>query len=173
MLVCKFRKNAKNDDGFRDYLKTSKSDLFVLDLSDCTLIECIDKMCEIKSLSHPIIEQNYRMLVNKLIDVKERFNCTIMSSMISSVFWNHFVPFLSEQNLKYSTIGQLKTNLITVLNWVSKYGVKLNPSYNEVDILNYIPSKISLTPDEVSYLIGYIVQRMYRVFKNFIEKGVF
>lgn len=63
MLACKFSKNAKNDDGFRDYLKTSKSDLFVLDLSDCTLIECIDKMCEIKSLSHPRIEQNYRMLV--------------------------------------------------------------------------------------------------------------
>ena len=47
MLECKFRKNANNNDGFRDYLKTSKSDLFVLDLSNCTLIECIDKMCDI------------------------------------------------------------------------------------------------------------------------------
>ena len=79
--------------------------MFVLDLSDCTLIECIDKMCEIKSLSHPRIEQNYRMLVNKLIGVEERFNCTIMPSMISSVFWNHFVPFISDQGFKYSTIG--------------------------------------------------------------------
>ena len=57
MLACKFRKNAKNDDGFRYYLKTSKQICLFLDLSDCTLIECIDKMCEIKSLSHPRIEQ--------------------------------------------------------------------------------------------------------------------
>jgi hypothetical protein len=37
----------------------------------------------------------------------------------------------------------VKANLIAVLNWSSKYGVKLNPSYSEVDIPNYIPSKIS------------------------------
>lgn len=78
MLEYKFRKNANNNDGFHDYLKTSKSDLFVLDLNNCTLIECIDKMCDIKSLSHPRIKQNYRMLINKIIDVKERFNCKIM-----------------------------------------------------------------------------------------------
>jgi integrase len=46
----------------------------------------------------------------------------------------------------------VKANLIAVLNWSSKYGVKLNPSYSEVDIPNYIPSKISLTPDEISHI---------------------
>lgn len=170
MLECKFRKNANNNDGFRDYLKTSKSDLFVLDLSNCTLIECIDKMCEIKSLSHPRIEQNYRMLVNKLIDVEERFNCTIMPSMISSVFWNHFVPFLSDQGLKYSTIGHIKTSLIAVLNWSSKYGVKLNPSYNEVDIPNYMSSKISITPDEISHIYHFKIGQDESY--NFREKRV-
>ena len=120
--------------GFREYLTSSMSDMFSLDLSRCTLIECITKMCEIKSRSHPKIKQNYRMLVNKLEDIEKQFGCTIMPAMISSVFWNHFVPFLAEQGLKYSTIGHVKANLIAVLNWSSKYGVKLNPSYSEVDI---------------------------------------
>jgi integrase len=75
-----------------------------------------------------------------------------MPAMISSVFWNHFIPFLADQGLKYSTIGHVKANLIAVLNWSSKYGVKLNPSYSEVDIPNYIPNKISLTPDEISHI---------------------
>jgi integrase len=75
-----------------------------------------------------------------------------MPAMITSVFWNHFIPFLADKGLKYSTIGHLKANLIAVLNWSSKYGVKLNPSYSEVDIPNYIPSKISLTPDEISHI---------------------
>jgi integrase len=109
-------------------------------------------MCEIKERSHPKIKQNYRMLVNKLEDIERQFGCTIMPAMISSVFWNYFIPYLAAQNLKYSTIGHLKANLIAVLNWSSKYGVKLNPSYSEVDIPNYTASKISLTPDEISQI---------------------
>ena len=138
--------------GFREYLTSSMGNMFALDLSSCSVIECINKMCEIKSRSHPKIRQNYRMLVAKLKSIEQEFGCTIMPAMISSVFWNHFVPFLADQKLKYSTIGHVKANLIAVLNWSSKYGVKLNPSYSEVDIPNYIPSKISLTPDEISHI---------------------
>lgn len=140
------------DNGFGEYLATSMGNMFTLDLTNSTLIECIDKMCEIKSRSHPNIRQNYRMLVKKLQIIQQMYGCTIMPAMISGVFWNHFIPFLADQGLKYSTIGHIKANLITVLNWSSKYGVKLNPSYSEVDIPNYIPSKISLTPDEISHI---------------------
>ena len=139
-------------EGFREYLISSKDNMFTLDLSSYTLIECIRKMCEIKSRSHPQITQNYRMLVRKLEELEKMFGCTIFPAMITSVFWNHFIPFLADQGLKYSTIGHVKANLIAVLNWSSKYGVKLNPSYSEVDIPNYVPSKISLTPDEISHI---------------------
>ena len=160
--------NANN--GFREYLASSMGNMFALDLTNCTVIECIDKMCEIKSRSHPKIKQDYRMLVNKLRSIKQQFGCTIMPAMISSVFWNHFVPFLADQKLKYSTIGHIKTNLITVLNWSSKYGVKLNPSYAEVDIPNYIPSKISLTPDEISHIYHFKIGKEETY--NFRQKKV-
>lgn len=135
------------------------SNMFTLDLTNCTLIECINKMCEIKMRSHPNIKQNYKMLVNKIKTIERLYGCTIMPAMISSVFWNHFIPFLADQKLKYSTIGHIKANLLAVLNWSSKYGVKLNPSYSEVDIPNYISSKISLTPDEVSHIYHFKIGR--------------
>ena len=144
--------NLYENIGFREYLNLSMNESFALDLSDHTLIQCIEEMCGIKSRSHPKIRQNYSMLINKLEDIQRQFEITIMPSMISSIFWNHFIPFLVDQGLKYSTIGSIKTNLICVLNWASKYGVKLNPSYSEVDIPNYISSKISLTPDEISHI---------------------
>lgn len=140
------------ENNLRDYLISSSKNAFILDLSRCTLIECIRKMCEVKSRSHPKITYNYGILVNKLEEVENLTGCIIYPSMISSIFWNHFIPFLVSQGLKYSTIGYLKSNLITTLNWCSKYGVILNPSYNEVDIPSYIPSKISLTPDEISHI---------------------
>jgi integrase len=144
--------NEELKKGFQDYLISSKENNFVLDLSKNTLIECIQEMCKIKSRSHPKITLNYKILVKKLEMVEKLFGCTIYPSMISSVFWNYFIPFLADQNLKYSTIGFLKANLIAVLNWSSKYGVKLNPSYNEVDLPNYVSSKIALTPDEISHI---------------------
>ena len=151
-MIRKNLNDCKINSGFKEYLNSSMNDMFSLDLSNCTLIECINKMCEIKQRSHPKIKKNYQMLINKLEYIEQQFGCKIMPAMISGVFWNHFIPFLSEQGLKYSTIGHVKANLITTLNWSSKYGVKLNPSYNEVDIPNYIPSKISLTPDEISHI---------------------
>ena len=147
------------DTSFREYLTSGMHNMFSLDLSECTLIECVDKMCDIKSRSHPKIRQSYSMLINKLTQIEKDFGCKIMPAMISSVFWNHFIPFLAGQGLKYSTINHIKANLITTLNWSSKYGVKLNPSYSEVDIPNYVPSKISLTPDEVSHIYHFKISR--------------
>ena len=73
------------DNGFREYLASSMSNMFALDLTNCTVIECIDKMCEIKSRSHPKIKQDYRMLVNKLRSIEQQFGCTIMSGSGSSM----------------------------------------------------------------------------------------
>jgi len=158
------------NEAFREYLSTSKSDMFILDLSKCTIVECIEKMCEIKSRSHPKIKRGYLMLIKKLKDIEQQFECTIMPAMVSSVFWNYFVPYLANQNLKYSTINNLKACLISVLNWSSKYGVKLNPSYAEVDIPRYIPYKISLSPDEISHIYHFRIGKEETF--NFRQKKV-
>ena len=138
---------TKENTGFGEYLNSTKDNMFVLDLSKCSLLECIEKMCEIKVRAHPNIRKNYKLLVAKIKEIEKQYNCTVMPAMISYVFWDYFIPFLAEQGMKYSTINLLKINVITVLNWASKYGVKLNPSFNEVHVPNYVPAKISLTPD--------------------------
>ena len=51
-----FYNRGKSNNGFQEYLNSSKDNMFVLDLSGCTLIECINKMCDIKSRSHPKIK---------------------------------------------------------------------------------------------------------------------
>jgi hypothetical protein len=155
---------------FRDYLQSSKSDMFVLDLSNCTMVECVEKMCEIKSRSHPKIRRNYMLLIAKIKDIEEQFECTVMPAMVSSVFWNYFIPFLADKGMKYSTISYLKACLISVLNWSSKYGVKLNPSYAEVDIPRYISCKISLTPDEISHIYHFKIGKEEAY--NFRQKQV-
>lgn len=146
---------TKEKTGFGEYLNQSRENMFVLDLSNCSLIECVDKMCEVKVKTHPNIKKKYKLLVSKIKGIEKQYNCKIIPAMISYVFWDYFIPFLANQGIKYSTINLLKTNIITVLNWASKYGVKLNPSFNEVHVPNYVPANISLTPDEVSHIYHY------------------
>jgi hypothetical protein len=89
--------NSKDlENGFREYLNLGKDNTFILDLSSSTIIECIDKMCEIKSWSHPNIRKNYKLLRNKIENIESLFECTITPAMINSVFWNYFVPFLTK-----------------------------------------------------------------------------
>lgn len=137
---------------FKNYLHTDKNDMFILDLGNSTLIECINKMCEVKQRFHPNIKKQYKQLINKIEKLEIQFSCKVYPANISSIFWNHFIPYLVDDGLKYSTISHLKANLITTLNWSSKYGVKLNPSYDEVDIPTYVAAQISLTPDEISHI---------------------
>lgn len=137
---------------FQNYLMMDQRNMFFLDLSKNSLVECIIKMCEIKSRCHPNILKQYTMLIQKIKKIESEFNCTIFPIAISSIFWNHFIPYLADEGLKYSTISHIKGNLITTLNWSSKYGVRLNPSYNEADVPTYLPNQISLTPDEISHI---------------------
>jgi hypothetical protein len=69
---------------FRDYLQSSRNDMFVLDLSNCTMVECIEKMCEVKQRSHPKIGRSYMLLIMKIKDIEQQFDCTIMPAMVSS-----------------------------------------------------------------------------------------
>ena len=50
---------SNGSEGFREYLASSMNNMFTLDLSNYTLIECIRKMCEIKSRSHPNITKQH------------------------------------------------------------------------------------------------------------------
>ena len=134
--------------GFREYLTSSMSDMFSLDLSRCTLIECIHKMCEIKSRS-PEDQAELRMLVNKLEDIERQFGCTIMPAMISSVFWNHFVPFLQTRDWSIPPSDMWRPTWLPC--WTGRRSRRETwIRVTEVDIPNYIPSKISLTPDEIA-----------------------
>lgn len=48
--------NFKDTNKFKQYLLSSKDNILTLDLTNCTVIECINKMCEIKERSYPKIK---------------------------------------------------------------------------------------------------------------------
>ena len=100
------------------------------------------------------------MAICQLKRIKSEFNCSIEPIIINSMFWNMFVQYMADRGLKYSTITTVKAQILSCLNWASKYSVKLSPSYNEVEIPKYNPLKIALTPDDVSHIYHFDLEKI-------------
>ena len=115
--------------GFNNLLHVDRDSIFTLDLSNYNVIQCIIKMCEIKKHAHPKMLKNYNMAIHQLELVQKEFNCVIDPIIINSLFWSMFVPYLAERGLKYSTIKTVVSEILSTLNWASKYGVKLSQTY--------------------------------------------
>lgn len=138
--------------GFNNLLHVDRDSIFTLDLSNYNVIQCIIKMCEIKKHAHPKMLKNYNMAIHQLELVQKEFNCVIDPIIINSLFWSMFVPYLAERGLKYSTIKTVVSEILSTLNWASKYGVKLSQTYDEVEVPKYQSIKVALTPDDISYI---------------------
>jgi hypothetical protein len=96
---CKANKSIFINKNLCDNLYQGENSKVILDFYKkdfMKVIECIDKMCEIKSWSHPNIRKNYKLLRNKIENIESLFECTLTPAMINSVFWNYFVPFLTK-----------------------------------------------------------------------------
>lgn len=161
---------------FSNLLHTDKDNIHTLDLSNYNLIECIEKMCEIKSASHPKMRKNYSMAICQIKRIEKDFNCTVHPIIINSLFWTMFIQYLVDLGLKYSSITTVKSQILSSLNWASKYSVKLSPSYNEVDVPKYSPIKIALTPDDISHIYHFNLNSVNKYSKkkqrqSFISKN--
>lgn len=146
-----------NKEAFNELLHTDRNSIFTLDLSGYNVIDCIKKMCEIKGTNHPKIRKNYAMAIYQLKKLEKEFHCSVDPIIINSMFWNMFIQYMADRGLKYSTIATVKAQILSSLNWASKYSVKLSPSYNEVEVPKYVPLKVALTADEVSHIYHFKV----------------
>ena len=147
--------------GFNNLLHVDRDSIFTLDLSNYNVIQCIIKMCEIKKHAHPKMLKNYNMAIHQLELVQKEFNCVIDPIIINSLFWSMFVPYLAERGLKYSTIKTVVSEILSTLNWASKYGVKLSQTYDEVEVPKYQSIKVALTPDDISYIYHFRLDLFY------------
>ena len=150
------------DAGFSSYLSRSKANIFSLDLSNSSTLEIIRTFVRIKSKMSPNYPKSYSTLIYHLSSLEAQFNCTIMPSQITDIFWHNFVPYLINKGLALSSIRKVCSQLRTALSWASRYGAKITPTFDLVDIPSYRKEQIALTPDEVSHIYHFDLSTIKR-----------
>lgn len=150
------------DAGFASYLSRSKANIFTLDLSNSSALDIIHTFIRMKSKMSPNYAKSYSTLIFHLNGLESHFNCTIMPKQITDIFWHNFVPYLINKGLALSSIKKVCSQLRTALDWGAKYGAKIAPTFDIIDIPSYCRKQIALTPDEVSHIYHFDLSTIKR-----------
>ena len=163
MLQTPYTKNSDYSDlGFSSYLSQSKTDLFTLDLSNSSILEVIHNLIEMKSKMLPNYGKSFSTLIYYLHNLEADFECTLMPNQITDVFWHNFIPYLLNKGIAFSSIKKVCSQLRTALDWGSKFGAKITPTFNSIKIPSYCRQQVALTPDEVSHIYHFDLSTINR-----------
>lgn len=143
---------------FGAYLHISKDQLFILDLSQATLLEVIDEQIKVKQKLSPKYGKGLSCLKRHLRIVEERFGCTLMPVQVTDIFWVHFTHHLQQQGLAIPSIKTLCSQLRSALAWASRHRAIISPSYDVIQIPECRHQQIALTPDEVSRIYHFDIK---------------
>ena len=147
--------------GFQTYLENSLRDPFVVNLEGCGLVEVVLACIKAKTRMHPKYQENHAGLLYNLRALEEQYRVTLQPVQVTDIFWGYFVAFCQGRGLKNSTIGTMCNQLRSVLNWALKYNAKVSPTYADVQLPKSRNNEIALTPDEVSRIAYFDIDRFY------------
>ena len=109
-MILNFQQREKRDNlyspnsDFGAYLHISKDELFVLDLSQSTLLEVIEELIKMKQNISPKYGKSLSCLKRHLRIIEQQFGCTLMPIQITDIFWHHFTHHLQCQGLSIPSI---------------------------------------------------------------------
>ncbi len=135
---------------FGTYLQISKDQLFVLDLSQATLLEVIDEQIKVKQKLSPKFGKGMSCLKRHLKLIEKQFGCTLMPVQITDIFWAHFTHYLQCDGISIPSIKTLCSQLKSALAWASRHRAVISPSYDLIQLPDCKHQQIALTPDDVS-----------------------
>lgn len=127
-----------------------EEDAFTIDLSNASLLECMDRYVEFKKTSHPSVKGAIEQIKNHIRRLEFLAHTTIMPRQVTSIFYSKFIEMLSSEGLQISTISNLCVGIRSVLKWSSDYNARVHPSYKHIDVKKYVSQKMALTADDVS-----------------------
>ena len=150
------------DAGFSSYLFQSKDSVFTLDLSNASTIEVIHELIRMKSKISPQYKKSFSTLLHHLRGLESQFCCRLMPHQITDVFWHNFIPYLTNKGLSLTSVKKVCSQLKTALQWGSRHGAKIAPTYDLVKIQPCCRQQIALTPDEVSHIYHFDISSINR-----------
>lgn len=144
---------------FGAFLQTPQE--FVLDLSNASVLECIEEHIKMKERVSPKFGQNYFMLKKCVRGIEFAFKIKLMPEQITDIFWSHFLSYMVNVcHLKGSSCGTLISQLRSTPSWASKHRCHVSDTFDCVNMPKCDKEMVALTLDEVSHIYHYDIDKL-------------
>lgn len=148
---------------FGTYLRSDAKHIYTLNLSEKSLLECINERVKQKERLHPNYGKSMSCLKHNLRELEQEYGCTIMPEHITQIFWEGFLDrLINVKKMSFATVQTVSSQLRTTLEWAARYKAELSPDYAEFDVPNAPKFLISLTPDDVSRIYHFDINTIPR-----------
>lgn len=154
--VCR----AFNSHDFVTFM-SQPSDKFSINLAHSSLIEVIDAYTEHKSLTRPRFAKQWFTTIKYIRGLEFLCGQKIMPDHISELFYPHLIKFMLEQGCATTTVEHTCSQIRSALEWGSRYGAPISPSYDKVDFSGNTHEKTILSYAELCHVYFYDIDNIW------------
>lgn len=147
---------------FAEFLQApAQSSSFEIDLRDATLRQVMEKMFEVKEVSHPGYTKRHAPLLGHISSIEMMCHTVIKPEQVTDLFWGFFQDYLEkDKGLKDSTINALCEQLCYVLRWGSQHNATVSKTYDMFEKKKTDVVKVVLSPTDIARIYYFNVQNI-------------
>lgn len=126
---------------------------FIIDLSEASLIGVLQAYQDHKRKTSPGF--TIEAVISNLKRVQDQCLLVLQPDDVTDEFYSYFIQYGTRQNLAMSSIKCYCCSIRTALSWGTKHGCPVSSSYDELNIRDSEPHRVSLSADDVSHIAHY------------------
>lgn len=135
---------------FSSFMSES-TDKFSVNLEHSTMLEVIDEYAKHRSITHPKFQEQWFTTKKYLHGLEFLCQQTIYPDRISELFYPHLIKYMLQQGCATSTVERTCSQLRSALEWGSRYGAPISPSYDKCDFVGKTKEKTILSYAELCH----------------------
>lgn len=128
------------------------SDKFSINLAHASLREVIDAYIEHRSITHPRFARQWFTTAKYIRGLEFLCGQMIKPDNISELFYPHLIKYMLSLGCATTTVEHTCSQIRSALEWGSRYGAPISPSYDKVDFSGDTHEKTILSYAELCHV---------------------
>lgn len=141
-------------------MMNEESDRFRLRLNNASLIEVFDAYIKHRSITHPKFAEQWGTTRKYIRGLEFLCQQTITPDKVGELFYPHLIRYMQQNDCATTTIQHTCSQIRSSLEWGSRYGAPISPSYDQVDFTGCPRDKTILSYAELCHLFFFNVKTL-------------
>lgn len=136
---------------FNDFMN-EPTDILTIKLENATLVEVIDSYTKYKSIIRPNFDNQWFTTRKYIVMLENICGTKILPQKVSEMFYPYLIRIMLQNGCATTTIERTCSQIRACLEWGSRYGAPISPSYDRVDFNGQTRESTVLTYNELCHL---------------------